>query len=375
MAEEVLTNRDSTELSKTIIVLGAGASAADGAPLQGELFRQYFQSSQIQERVDSNMKRSLQRYFTAVWGINVGGDVSTVQFPTFEEALGILDIVDTRKESFRGMGDDPHATGTQELRNHLTALIGLILHEELDARSSTSHQTLINSLRGHSWLSSTALISLNYDLLIDNAIEYTSFQGRNAHALPDYGVEFTPEPHSNNLLFPKSNLLLKLHGSLNWLYCPTCGTLQIFPHQKITFGLEGSPRHTRCSECRELRVSTIIPPTFFKVMSNFYLQQIWKRAEEELKQASRIIFCGYSFPDADMHIKYLLKRAEVNRLGEAPKVFIVNEPDGKEEQERKMERNRYMRFFRQKDLVHWTKLSFEQFAENPTLIEDGSKWL
>ena len=110
-------------------------------------------------------------------------------------------------------------------------------------------------------------------------------------------------------------------------------------------------------------------------MSNFYLQQIWKRAEDELKQASRIVFCGYSFPDADMHIKYLLKRAEVNRTGEAPEVFIVNEHKGKKKQQREMEMDRYMRFFRQKDKVHWTKLSFEKFAANPTLIEDKSKWL
>jgi NAD-dependent SIR2 family protein deacetylase len=217
-------------------------------------------------------------------------------------------------------------------------------------------------------------ISLNYDLLIDNAIEELSIQ-TGQHALPDYGVKFTPEPHRDNILFPRTNLLLKLHGSLNWLYCPTCNNLSLFPGHKIAAELPGGPWRFHCQECREIRVPIIIPPTFFKVMSNFYLQQIWKRAEEELKKANRIVFCGYSFPDADMHIKYLLKRAEVNRVGEAPEVFIVNEHKGKKKQGREMEMDRYMRFFRQKDKVHWTKLSFKQFAANPTLIEDSSKWL
>lgn len=117
-----------------------------------------------------------------------------------------------------------------------------------------------------------------------------------------------------------------------------------------------------------------IPLTFFKVMSNSYLQQIWKRAEDELRQAGRIVFCGYSFRDADIHIKYLLKRAEVNRTGVPPEVFIVNEHEGKPDQQRDVEQDRYMRFFRQKDRVHWTRLSFQEFAEDPQLIEDETRW-
>jgi hypothetical protein len=62
-------------------------------------------------------------------------------------------------------------------------------------------------------------------------------------------------------------------------------------------------------------------------------------------------------------------------MGEAPEVFIVNEYKGKRKQQREQEQYRYMRFFRQKDLVHWTKLSFKQFATNPRLIEEPSKWL
>ena len=47
-------------------------------------------------------------------------------------------------------------------------------------------------------------------------------------------------------------------------------------------------------------------------MSNRYLQEIWYKSEKALKEAKNIYFCGYSFPDADIHIKYLLKRAEIN---------------------------------------------------------------
>ena len=125
-------------------------------------------------------------------------------------------------------------------------------------------------------------------------------------------------------------------------------------------------------------MSIIIPPTFFKVMSNFYLQQIWKRAEEELMKADRIVFCGYSFPDADMHVKYMMKRAEINREDDRPlEVYVVNRPPKRRTatHRKSEERSRYERFFKSKGLFHWTKLSFEQFAKKPSLIEDKSQWL
>ena len=112
----------------------------------------------------------------------------------------------------------------------------------------------------------------------------------------------------------------------------------------------------------------IVSTGFGKALSDPYIQQVWRRAEEELRRAQRIVFCGYSFPNADIHIKYLLKKAEVNRMGRPPAVFIVNEHDHKTDEERKIERERCLRFFRQKDQVYWTDLSFERFAGNPGAI-------
>ena len=208
---------------KTIIFLGAGASAADGAPVQSELFRDYFQSTSIQGRVDPQMKEALQRYFERLWGIHVDGGLADTKFPTFEEALGILDIADSRNESFRGMGDDPHATGTQELRNHLTALIALILEEKL-REHCPHHIELVHQLRERNRLRSTVFVSLNYDIIIDNAIEH-DFIRQGTQTLPDYGVEFTPRPHRDGRAFPTGSLLLKLHGSWNGLFCPACNSL------------------------------------------------------------------------------------------------------------------------------------------------------
>jgi hypothetical protein len=55
-------------------------------------------------------------------------------------------------------------------------------------------------------------------------------------------------------------------------------------------------------------------------MSNFHLQTIWRSAEQDLAAAKQIVFCGYSLPDADLHLKYLFKRVEMKRGADSPSV-------------------------------------------------------
>ena len=73
------------------------------------------------------------------------------------------------------------------------------------------------------------------------------------------------------------------------------------------------------------------------------------------------MFCGYSLPDADMHVKYLLKRAEVNSP-RPPDVYIVNNHDKKRAAEKKDEERRYLRLFNDPSRVRYTTLSFQEFA-------------
>ena len=235
-----------------------------------------------------------------------------------------------------------------------------MLDRALPYRTDTNHQRLVARLRDSNNLSSTAFISLNYDILIDNAL---LFDVRGNGYQPDYGVDFVND--SSNALdhFSESfeatgrACLYKLHGSLNWLYCPACVSLKLTPRQKAAAMLRAT-----CTKCDSNMIPIVIPPTYFKVMSNYYLQQVWRKAEEVLEQAERIHFCGYSFPDADMHIKYMLKRMEINHSSQ-PDIFIINNPDGKRDEQKREEEQRYRRFFARKDRVHYLDMSFQDFAE------------
>ena len=239
-----MTRKDTTDGPITVIILGAGASAAEGAPLQHALFRDYFSELQTEAAkggVRREMDNDLTRFFDCFFGIDVGARVSSKpDFPTFEEALGIIELALQRGESFKGFGrvaDDPWL---QRVRSHLIFLICLILHKRLN-RPGVHHRKLLSTLKASGELGTTSFLSTNYDILIDNAITdlYPSVD-------LDYGVEFANFWRHDDWSKPRSSrsvFLGKLHGSLNWLYCPTCSGLTLTP--KVQFSSPASLAHSR----------------------------------------------------------------------------------------------------------------------------------
>jgi hypothetical protein len=79
-----------------------------------------------------------------------------------------------------------------------------------------------------------------------------------------------------------------------------------------------------------------------------------------------VLFCGYSFADSDIHIKYLLKRAQLNRDAAVRplRVTLVNHYDGKSSAMELAEKNRFERFLGPLHLFD-SRLSFQQFATDP----------
>ena len=87
---------------QTVIFLGAGASATDSAPIQSELFREYFQ---LRRSINEGVRRhdaghDLAEFFRTFFGIAVETTpLDEVEFPTFEEVLGILELAESEDES------------------------------------------------------------------------------------------------------------------------------------------------------------------------------------------------------------------------------------------------------------------------------------
>jgi hypothetical protein len=105
--------------------------------------------------------------------------------------------------------------------------------------------------------------------------------------------------------------LLKLHGSMNWLQCPNCQQLFVGFDEKNNIVNYTNPQP--CRHCEKqgntspLRGSLVMP-TFLKDLSNFQVKLIWQNAGVELMEARRLVFVGYSLPQADFEFRQLILR-------------------------------------------------------------------
>jgi NAD-dependent SIR2 family protein deacetylase len=367
---------------KTAIFLGAGASAAEGAPMQKDLFKNYFQSvSKIKVRKRNpnsaqRMKHELGEFFRLIFGINVASaDLNEIEFPTFEEALGVLDLAEIRRESLMKFYlEDVGSYGNRIrlVRQFMIMAMAKAIDDSL-RRVKGIHVGLIANLKQQRLLNRTIFVTTNYDILIDNALlgsQLEEIPGKNI----DYSVDFTNFDLPANYAVRwrlwrrptrAATKLFKLHGSLNWLYCSTCNALSLTPGMKGVVRLiqQTHQNIARCGTCRTFMSPIIVPPTFYKDMSRVFLSLVWNKAENELRQVEHLIFCGYSFPDADIHVKYLLKRVQTNRPNDKPLRFtVINNHEGKTPEQSEDEKARFARFLGR---VKYTEASFDQFAEDP----------
>jgi hypothetical protein len=172
---------------ETAIFLGAGASKAEGAPLQGQLFWAYFSSAAFRESRE-RMDQELADFFLEMFGIDLKRlDLTDGAFPTFEEVLGLTDLATMRKEAFRHFDIENRIENSGRLRliaQYLVFLVAKVLDAKLQ-ENATFHRKLVTKIRSAGALRKTVFVSTNYDILIDNALteQYKQVD-------LDYGVEF-----------------------------------------------------------------------------------------------------------------------------------------------------------------------------------------
>lgn len=340
-----MSKSSKSEPDKTIYVLGAGASRDGGIPLTREILRVGYQLiedlskrlneksieyRQRKERGEPSIKIVSAKDVDFLDYLNYGHihifrkvynflervlhwDHDPEYLPDIEELWGILEIASERNANF-GYG----RTTSLEIKNALTSLMYYVLwgcrvrdepewYVVYTIPTSNPYENFIKKLPKE-----RGIISLNYDTMIDMAI-------RRANVPIDYGSDFIPYQLEDIELREKKMsetiLLLKPHGSFNWLYCPTCNLIEDFglfhvsliPHEQTPY--EEVDADLPCKYDQTLREPVIVPPSLIKKYENPHLERIWQRMAEELKKAKKIVFIGYSFRGADIHIKYLMKQA------------------------------------------------------------------
>jgi len=331
---------------RLVFFFGAGASKAENAPLTSELLLEALKSPSGNQHFLSVIKRFLTELFKIERFDNIEG---TEQLPKFEELLTLVDVALLKEEEF---SEYWNRTRLFELREALVYCIAKILRIKLQPREREStphyHRRFIRNIFDSAIdieSDKNSFISLNYDILLDYAL-------LDLHPRwdVDYGIGFRnfEEPHHGNGI-----KLLKLHGSLNWMFCPVCNSVKLNLYGKIADRV--ITERIRCNADGAAQRPLIIPPTWLKVYENPHLIKIWLQAEHTLRNASAVFFIGYSLPESDIHVRYLLKKS-LYRQDTYPRIVVITSPENKEGSELHL---RYKRFF---GVVEHYPIGFESFS-------------
>lgn len=311
----------------TVFIFGAGASYADGAPLQSELLP-YILSDQDPQIIGSKLGNEVRDFLCDHFSIaeNV--------CPSLEAVFGYLDYFLLHRES---LGVELSTSRIAEIKESLIK----VLHYTIAKRRKTN-----NSVYRKFWecardrTLNIGVISTNYDTLIDEAFDFLyPDKGYIDYCLHLMNYDWYDKHHQGIDAFnwwinprepvrvweggnPYPIKLIKVHGSLNWKYCNCCGQVLLTPWSseidldRKGFIMQDYSHNPYSPDIREFtcpwdgtRFDTLIlPPSYIKELTNPVIVQLRIEAAREIRCARKVVFIGYSFPDADVHLKALFRK-------------------------------------------------------------------
>ncbi len=173
-----------------------------------------------------------------------------------------------------------------------------------------------------------SIVSFNWDLLLDNILgrreilpespgesygecKYKHYKNMiidmSAYGENTFKNIAVPQPY--NIYDKEIGFYLKLHGSIDWLYCSNnfCrGYGKVFPI------LNHNIKHF-CSVCHEEMKYMVIPPVLNKRYGVYpFIKNIWNKAAKEIEYADKLIIWGYSLPPTDFYSNWLLRQGRTN---------------------------------------------------------------
>ena len=203
------------------------------------------------------------------------------------------------------------------------------------------------------------IITYNWDILLDNIFDRkkltSKLENRNLSgdvieniskkqylrmlielsAYRDFSWDRTGAPYEK---YHSKGYYLKLHGSIDWLYCPNedCGSYsKVFPVENI-IGKEYFIAEYKCHECSSKMKHLIIPPVLNKNYSRFpFIKKLWNIALEELKSTDELVIWGYRLPPTDFYNRWLFRQ----KSDKLKKVSIINPECFNKIKNNKLQRN------------------------------------
>lgn len=304
-----------------VFVMGAGASYADGVPLQKDILPTLFDDAES-EIASSAIGKQLIRFIAENFYVNS----SEGEYPRLEAIFGFLDYLIQQKESLNARYNQETIV---QIRENLIKLIHFIVNLRTDRRSPIYHRFWEIVLP---WAKNVSFVTLNYDTLLEQAFEplfpsagYLDYcihlmNYEQNEALGEF--HFWANPREPVTVVsgedPVSFKIIKLHGSLNWKYCNCCNQVLLTTwDRKIDLNRGVFVGYTR-PEKKEYDYfcpldgtefnTLILPPSYMKALTHPVISQLFGEASREIRAARKIIFIGYALSDADLHVRALLKK-------------------------------------------------------------------
>ncbi len=317
--------------AKTAVFLGAGASVPFGFPVTSGLLpmtmsgladRGLFEelNTPTNERNDMRELLGYLRGLFPGWNPTFPGD----KLPLITEVLSLIDYSLAEAKPMQ-----PGRTQEQSLRARhlLVRAISQILWEA--GGEKMKNRPLLRSFRN--WVRGTCahnggVITTNYDTCVEQGL---FGKKKTVHERFDFGFSWLDVYSETRVVRPRpespSMRWFKLHGSLNWLRCPSCEHIYFNPcgnigHQQFRRTLDG--RNTcYCDKGARLEVH-LVAPSMYRTVRDSNLLEVWKNSMQLLLEAKEWIIVGYSLPTEDIAIRSMLVRA-YHAEGKQPKITVV----------------------------------------------------
>lgn len=313
-----------------VFLFGAGASYGDGIPVQSELIPLILN--------DSDLQLSKSKAGTQIRSFLKDNFSTKDRFPALEEVFGFIDFHLNNELSLSKKWT------LKELRD-LKSNFTKVLHYVISSKTKQSDHfrqfwEIIKMKRKE-----IGVITTNYDTLIDD-----SFDGIYSEYLIDYCIDLINFRYPDNLTSfdwwvnpnkpvtrfgnerPIRIKLLKIHGSLNWKYCNCCGQVGLTPWQHginlktDTFDSFFESDITICPFDNNRLSSLIQVPSHLKTNTNFIFNKLFDEAGYTIRSAKTLVIIGYSFPEADVHIRAMIKR----NFNPENQIIVVNKSTAKD---------------------------------------------
>lgn len=314
-----------------VFVFGAGASHPDGVPLQRHILPMILNDEEI---ANSDIGKTVIQFIKD----NFAFDPITNDYPHLESVFLFLDHFIQQNESLSKIYTN---SVIHKIKEYLIKLIHFIVNKESSTSKSTYHK-FWDAVEKHN--SNISIITLNYDTLLEEAFEFMyervgyidySFHLMNydkSEELKYFNYWLDPRQpiHTKVGSNPVPFKLIKLHGSLNWKYCNCCNQTLLTPWDrevdlnkgKLTWYSEKSKASYEyvCPLDGTDFETLILTPSFAKNINRQVITQLLSEAGREIRAAKKIVFIGYSFSNADVHVRALFKK----HLQHETEVVVLN---------------------------------------------------